>query len=82
MNSPDELFAGNDARLDVLLDEITARIGRYCAVVSQISSFTADQQFFASPRQLLNNGTNTALRSLKPIVDGGIQNIDAPCNRV
>ena len=47
VHSADEFLARDNAGIDVLLQKVSSWIGRYCAVVGEIASLSADEQFVA-----------------------------------
>src|SRR5277367_3882871 len=70
--------------LDVFAIEIFRRIGRHCAIGSQIPALGAENKFFARDSlfgQILDGGADAALASLKAVVDGRIDNVDAALDR-
>ena len=74
-----------DAGLDVLLHKIFARIRGEISVEREIARLRANQDFItpniACAHQLRKGGADVALRALMPIVDSGVDNVNAGLQR-
>ncbi len=81
MHAASDLAGRSDSGFYVFFAQIVALVRRKFAIEWQVAGLGADQDFvtlqFVRFDQLLDRRSDVALRALVPVVDGGVEHINA-----
>src|SRR5436309_8320244 len=84
MTAGGDIFGTENSRLDVFAEKIFVGIGRHCSIWRQVAALGAHDDFVTIETfrgKLPDGRADTALAALKPVVNGGVDHVDAALDR-